>query len=236
MPVSSRTSRATPASGASVSSRISPGSSQRWVTASVHVRSRCQRPPTMIGWGPSHWWARTVSNPDICFVSSAGSPPPVPSPQPGHPRGTARSRVRPHSSMSNVDVSPASRQTPSSLLPELPHLPFGFLLLPLLHPISGPRPLVPGAPRATDDRLALAPATALRGSPALRLSHPAPFRLRHRDRSDAGMLPAPAAPGEAQTPRTGARTAHRLQRSRASRISPQVSPSLLPAGGFAVHE
>jgi hypothetical protein len=28
----------------------------------VDVRCGCQRPPAMIGWGPFHWWARTVSN------------------------------------------------------------------------------------------------------------------------------------------------------------------------------
>lgn len=128
--------------------------------------------------------------------------------------------------MSVVDVSQTSRQTPSSLLPELPHLVFGFLLLPLLHPVCGPRSLVLGAPRATDDRLALAAASALRRSTSLRLNHPAPFCLRHRHRSDAGMLPAYAAPGEAQVQRTGAWTAH-ISYGPVRHASPEVRSPLM---------
>lgn len=54
--------------GHSARGRESPGpdaeaaASRPWVTAPVDVSSRWQRPPTMIGWRPLHWWARAVSN------------------------------------------------------------------------------------------------------------------------------------------------------------------------------
>ncbi len=44
------------------------------MTMDIDVRRGHQRPPTKIGRGPSHWWARTVSNRRHLLCKSSALP------------------------------------------------------------------------------------------------------------------------------------------------------------------